>query len=221
MRPELDRVKNDLETMQKALGLGPAMGREWVQWMKRDRWFSLWWCVPGFILIATAVVPHDPIRYAGFLPDQWAGFLVCAVMLAITAAQMRKVAARDGRPEGLIREARRINGMTAEGLWFGIALAAQALIYFFWCRHYRIGFEPFWAGFFLIMGSSCLLAALAARAWILLGWALPFLAYGLCLPMVGVHSRWNGILFGLMFIAVALSFSFISILQIRLLERQK
>lgn len=220
MKQEFDRVKNDVETIQKAMGLVPSMGREWIQWMKRDQWFSLWWCLPGFILIAATLAPHAAIRYGGFLPAQWAGFLVGAAMLVITTVQMRRVTARDGRPEGLIRESKRIAGLTAEGLWFGISLATQALLYFVWCRHYQIGFAPFWAGLFLIMGSSCLLAALAARAWLLLGWAIPFLGYGLCLLVVGVHSRLNGVLLGLMFIAVALSFSFISVVQIRILERQ-
>ena len=56
MKQELNRVKNDVETMQKAMGLAPSMGQDWIQWMKRDRWFSLWWCLPGFILIAAAAV---------------------------------------------------------------------------------------------------------------------------------------------------------------------
>jgi hypothetical protein len=220
VKPELDRVKNDVETIQKALGLSPSMGRDWIQWMKRDRWSSLWWCLPGFILIATTLLPHDAIRYAGLLPAQWAGLLVGAVMLVIAAIQMRKVTAPDGRPDALIRESKRINGLTAEGLWFSLALATQAVLYFAWCRHYHIAFEPFWAGIFLIMGSSCLVAAMAARAWVLLGWAIPFLGYGLCLLLVDAHSRLNGVLFGLMFIAIALSFSLISVLQIRVLERQ-
>jgi len=221
MKPEIDRVKNDLDTMQKALGLVPSMGREWIHWMKRDKWFNLWWCLPGFICIVAALLPFDHAnRYAGLVPDQWAGLLVAAVMLVMTTVQTRKVTANDGRPEGLIRESKRINGLTAQGMWFGAALATQAILYFVWCRHYQIGFEPFWAGFFLLMGSSCLLAAVASKVWTLLGWAIPFLGYGLCLPLVQSHGKVNGVLLGLMFIAVALSFSFISVLQIRLLERQ-
>ena len=126
MKPEIERVKNDLETMQKAMGLGPALGREWIQWMKRDRWFSLWWCLPGFILIAAALLPLDhATRYAGLVPDQWAGLLVAAVMLALAVIQTRKVTAHDGRPEGLIRESKRINGLTAQGIWFNVVLVVQ------------------------------------------------------------------------------------------------
>jgi hypothetical protein len=221
MKPELDRVKSDLETMQKALGLAPSMGREWIEWMKRDRWFSLWWCLPGFILIAAALVPHDHVtRYGGLVFDQWAGLSVATVMLGIAVAHGRKVTANDGRPEGLKRESKRINGMSAEGLWFGLALLTQVSLYFLWGRQYRIAFEPFWAGLFILTGSSCLVAAVSARAWTLLGWAIPFLGYGLCLPLVQGHGKVNGVLFGMMFIAVALSFSFIAVMQIRNLEHQ-
>src|SRR6266436_93958 len=123
MKPELDRVKHDLETMEKALGLAPSMGREWIQWMKRDKWGGLWWCLPGFILIAAALLPHDHAnQYLGLVLDQWAGLLVAAVMLGIAAVGMRKVTANDRRPEGLVRESKRINGMTRQGLWFNLAL---------------------------------------------------------------------------------------------------
>ena len=53
-----------------------------------------------------------------------------------------------------------------------------------WCcilsgaRHYHIGFEPFWAGLFLLTGIHLSGGGSGARAWILLGWAIPFLAYG-------------------------------------------
>jgi hypothetical protein len=221
MRQELDRVKNDVETMQKALGLAPSMGREWLQWMKRDKWFSLWWCVPGFILIADALLPHDQTqRYWGLVLDQWAGLLVAAVMLGITIMHGRKMKTDDGRPEGLVREMKRVNGMNAQGFWWSVALAAQGVLYFIWCKHYRIGFEPFWAGLFLFMGSSCLATAVATRLWVLLGWAIPFLGYGICVPFVQSHGKVNGVLFGMMFIAVALSFSVIQVLQIRQVERQ-
>lgn len=221
MKQELDRIRNDVETMQKAMGLAPAMGREWIQWMKRDRWFSLWWCLPGFILIAAALWPFDHVqKYLGLVPDQWAGLLVAASLLGVAIGHARQVSGKDGRPEGMIRESRRVNGMSAQGIWFGLALAGQVLLYFVWGSRYHINFEAFWAGLFIFMGSTCLVGALAARAWILLGYAIPFLAYGLCLPLAEGHHTAKGILFGMMFIAVALSFSFIQVCQIRLIERQ-
>jgi hypothetical protein len=221
MKPELDRVKNDLETMQKAMGLAPSMGRKWIQWMKRDRWFSLWWCVPGFILIVAALLPLDHARrYLGLVPDQWAGILVATILLGVAIGYTRQVMGKDGRPESMVRESKRIHGTTVQALWFGLALAVQLFLYFVWGRHYHIAFEPFWAGLFILMGSTCLVAALTAKAWILLGYAIPFLTYGLCLPLAEGHHKVNGVLFGMMFIAVALSFSVIQVCHIWIIERQ-
>ena len=221
MKPELVRVQNDMAAIQRALGLAPAMGRDWLQWMKRDRWFSLGWCLPGLMVMAAALLPLDHAkRHWGLLPDQWAGILVAATLLGLASGYFRQLSGKDGRPEAMLRETKRVNGMTIQGLWFGLALAAQLSWYFAWGRHYHIAFPPFWAGLFMLMGFSCLVAALAANAWILLGYALPFLTYGLCLPLAEGHPRINGVLFGLMFIGVALSFSLIQVWQIRQVERQ-
>jgi hypothetical protein len=221
MQPDLDRLECDLATIQKALGLVPSAGREWIRWMKRDKWFSLWWSLPGFILIAAALLPLNRAgRFLGFGPDRWAGILAALSMLAISIVHSRKITSQDGRPAGLIREAKRINGMTTEGVWFAFAIIAQVGGYFLWSKVYRIPFEPFWAGLFILTGSSCLAGAVAARAWALLGWAIPFLGYGICVPFAGAHGKLSGVLLGAMFVAVALSFTFISSLQIRLLERQ-
>jgi hypothetical protein len=219
MKQELDRVKNDVETIQKAMGLAPSFNREWIQWMKRDKWFNLWWCLPGFIILASALLPFDRARrYLGLVPDQWAGILVAAALLGIAIGHTRQVTGKDGRPEGLIRESKRIYGLTSQGLWFGLACAVQLLLYFVWGRQHHIAPEPFWTGLFILMGSSCLVAALSARAWVLLGYAIPFMGYGLCLPLAGDHHTVKGILFGMMFIAVALSFSVIQVWEIRKVE---
>lgn len=221
MKQDLDRVKNDVVTIQKAMGLAPAMGREWIQWMKRDRWFSLWWCLPGIILIAAALLPFDHAKkYLGLVSDQWAGLLVAVSLLGLAMVHTRQVTRKDGRPEGVIRESKRVYGFTGQGLWFGLGLAAQTLLYFVWGSRYHIAFEAFWAGLFIFTGCTCLVGALVARAWTLLGYAIPFLAYGLCLPLAEGHPTVKGILFGMMFIAVALSFSFIQACQIRSIERQ-
>jgi len=221
VKQELDRVKNDVETMQKAMGLVPSMGREWIHWMKRDRWFSLWWCLPGFILIAAALLPFDrATRRLGLVLDQWAGILVAVTLLGLAVINTRQVTANDGRPESLVRESRCTNGLTAQGIWFGVALVGQLLLYFIWGARYHIAFEPFWSGLFILVGSTCLAAAVTGKAWILLGYAIPFVAYGLTLPIAQGHHKVNTILLGLMFIAVALSFSLVQTWQIRQIERQ-
>jgi len=145
---------------------------------------------------------------------------VAAVMLGITAFQSRRIVANDGRAPAVIRECKRLNGMTREGLWFSLALLAQVLLYFIWARHYHIAFEAFWAGLFISTGATCLVASVCTKVWTLLGWAIPLLAYGLSLPFAESHHKVNGVLLGMMFIAVALSFSIIQVWQIRRMERQ-
>jgi hypothetical protein len=220
MNTELNRIKDDLETMRKALGGSTSMTTDWLHWMKRDRWIGLWWCLPGLVLIVGALLPVDRAqRYFGLLFDQWTGLLVAAVLLALASLLMRRVKADDGRPAGLVREAKRLNGMSTEGVWFSGALLVALCLHFIWAKQYGISFRPFWAGLFLLMGSTCLVGAVSARAWPLLGWAIPFLAYALCLPLAEGNREFGSILLGLMFIAVALSFSIIAVVQIRLLTR--
>ncbi len=220
MKQELERMKNDLEVIQRAMGLAPAAGRDWIHWMRRDRWASLWWCLPGLICIVSALLPFDHARrHLGLAGGQWAGLLAAASLLALAIAHSRQVAGHDGRPEGMVRRGRRDSGMTAQGAWFGAACAAQLAAYFYWGWRYHITFEAFWAGLFVLFGSTCLVTALTARAWMLLGYGIPFLAYGLCLPLVAGNHKAGDILLGAMFVGVALSFSFIQALQIRRIER--
>ena len=80
MKQELDQIKHDVETIQKAMGLVPSRGREWIQWMQRDNWLNLWCCLPGVMLIASALLPSGKTeRYFGLALAQWAGLLVAAV----------------------------------------------------------------------------------------------------------------------------------------------
>jgi hypothetical protein len=207
MRPELDRIKKDLETMAKSSRVSNSMGSDWLLWMKRDRWIGLWWCLPGLILIATALVPHDRAqRYFGLVIDQWAGLLVGAVLLGLMHILTRKVVANDGRPPALIREAKLLNGFSIQGFWFMLAIALQLSVYFVWGMQYGIPFKPFWSGLFILMGSSCpgrghCRKGLAAAG---MGDSLFWRTRCACQSQTGTL---NSVAFclGLMFIAVALS----------------
>jgi hypothetical protein len=220
MKQELNRIKNDVETIQKAMGLPPVIGREWIQWVKRDRWFSLWWCLPGLIIIAAALLPlARSAKYLGLVPDQWAGILVALSLLVVASFNTRQMSGKDGRPEGMVREARRLYGVKAQ-CGFGMVSLIQIGAFVIWSRQHHLGFDSFWTGLFVIWGTTYLVAALASRAWILLGYGIPFMAYGLCVPMANGHFA-REFLFGMMFIAVALSFSVIQVWQIHQLESQK
>ncbi len=112
----------------------------------------------------------------------------------------------DGRPIGLVREYKRVNALT----W---TFLAPFVLYFVWGIQYRIGGQPFMAGLWLLSGSLTFVAAVSARIWVLLGWAIPLLALGLCQPVL--HGRWGGIGLGLMFIATALLCSAIQTWQLQ------
>src|SRR5262245_49247608 len=113
MKQELDRVKNDVETIQKAMGLAHSFRREWIQWMKRDQWFNLWWGLPGLIILASALLPFDrATKYLGLALEQWAGILAAVALLGIAISHTRQVTGNYGRPEDMIRESRRIYGLT-------------------------------------------------------------------------------------------------------------
>ena len=217
MNKEIDRIKNDVETIQKTLGLPPAVGRDWVHWMQSDCWFHLWWCLPGAIIVIAALLPVDPhARYFGLMLNQWAAILCAASLLGIAIAASWRTKGKDGRPEAMVREQMRMG----RAAWvFSSGLYVQILLYFLWGWRSHVPFEAFWGGLFLVMGSTLLIGALVARAWGALGFAMPFIAYGLCVILVPhavvPHSKVNGVLFGSMFIAIGLCFTFLEAARIR------
>lgn len=221
MKPEIDRVKHDVETMQKAMGLVPSMGREWIHWMRRDNWLNLWWVLPGTMLIAASFFPVDKTaKYFGLVLAQWTGILVAAVMLGILILSIRKMTANDGRPQSLIREYRRYWGIDAHGKWVNLALALEFLLYFLWARHFQISLGAFWSGIYILAGCTYLVLATISRLWLLLGVAMPILAYGLFAAWFSGQGKISGIPLGIMFIGIGLSCAIIQVWQIRKIERE-
>jgi hypothetical protein len=222
MKQELDRVKNDVETMQRAMGLAPAMGREWIQWMKRDYWLNFWWCLPGTILIASSFLPPAGAarRYFGLALAQWIGILVGAAMLGVMIISMRKMTADEGRPQSLIREYKRYWGIDTHGRWVSLALLLEFMLYVVWAWHFRIGIGAFWSGYFILVGSTFFLLAVISKLWLLLGVAVPILVYGLFEALLCDTSKIGGIPLGIMLMGIGLSCSIIQVWQIRQIERQ-
>lgn len=221
MKQDLDRVKNDVETMQRAMGLAPAIGRDWIQWMKRDNWLNFWWCLPGTILIASSFLPPDSTaRYFGLASAQWTGILVAAVMLGVMIISMRKMTANDGRPQSLIREYKRYWGIDAHGRWVSLALLLEFLLYVVWAWHFRIGIGAFWSGYFILVGSTFVVLAVISKLWLLLGVAIPILVYGLFEALLCDKNKIGRVPLGIMFIGIGMSCSIIQAWQIRQIERQ-
>jgi drug/metabolite transporter superfamily protein YnfA len=221
MKQELDRVKNDVETMQKAMGLAPSVRREWIPWMKRDNWLNLWWCLPGIMLIASSYLPSgNAEKYFGLVLAQWSGILVAAAMLGLMIISIRKMTANDGRPQSLIREYKRYWGIDAHGRWVCLALSLEFLLYFLWARHFEIGLGAFWSGLCILVGSTYIVLAIISKLWLLLGVAVPFLVYGLFEALLPGKGKIGGIPLGIMFIGIGLSSAIIQVWQIRQIERQ-
>ena len=106
MEPELNRIKDDLAAMQKAIGLTPSPGRAWLPWLKRDTRLFWLFCVPGALLIlASLLLPAGgTATFLGLMAAQWVGILVAALLLGILLIVSRRSGPEDGRPEGLVRE---------------------------------------------------------------------------------------------------------------------
>ena len=221
MKPELDRVKNDVETMQRAMGLAPAAGLEWVRWMRRDNWLNLWWGLPGTMLIVSSFLPPDKAaKLFGLVSAQWTGLLVSAAMLVVMFVSIRKMTANEGRPQSLVREYKRCWGLDAHGRWVSLALLLELVLYVVWARHFRIGFAAFWSGYCILVGSTTLIMAVISKLWLLLGLALPILVYGLFEALISDKGRIGGIPLGIMLIGIGLSCAIIQAWQIRQIERQ-
>jgi hypothetical protein len=215
MKPELERVKGDLETMQKAIGITPSAGREWIQWLKRDNWLNLWWGLPGLVLIVASLARLDGAQEVlGLAAGQWVGLLVTAVLLGMLVFWGRMMKS-DVRPATVMREYRKINAL---GGWFLAGFLVQFAVYAVWARQHGIGGPAFMAGLWLLSGMSTLLLATVTKAWIYLGWAIPLLAFGLCQPLL--RGKSGGLWLGLVFIAAALLCSLIQALQSRALEKE-
>jgi hypothetical protein len=219
MNTEIDRVKTDLETIQKAIGPAPNFGREWLQWLKRDNWSSLWWCLPGVVFIIGALLPFDDTKkFFGLLPDQWVCLLAAVVTLGILFRSQRRLFWNAARPAGLVRVQKKLN---IRGYWLLLAIFVQFLFYLIWAKQSGVGQPAILGLYFLVAGSASMVMAIAWKAWAMFGWAIAFLACGVCQPAV-MHSRLNGILLtlGMLFIIGSLLSSVFQALQLRKIESQ-
>ncbi len=220
MKYELERVKNDVETMQRALGLAPAMEREWVPWLKRDKWLNLVWALPGLILLTFSFLPFGRReKYLGLLPNQWMGVLAAAALLGVLVVGW-KLTTNGGRPQSLVREYKRFYGIDGHGKWVSLALFLEFLLYFIWAFHFRISTQAFMSGLFIIMGATYLVITVISKLWLLFGVAIPFLVFGLYEALFAGKGPIGGISLGMMFIGIGLLGFIIQTWQIRKIERE-
>jgi hypothetical protein len=221
MKQELDRVKNDIETIQSAIGLSPSVAQDWVRWMKRDNWLFLWWCLPGAMMITSSFLPAGyPEKYFGYTLGAWTGILAAALAGGLLFVGIRKTTANDGRPQSLIREYRQYWGLDANGKWAGLAFLLGCALYVFWAWRFRISRGAFGPGVCILAGSTYLVAAIVSRQWLLLGVAVPVLGYGLFAALLSGNGMEGGVPLGITCIAIGLCSYLIQVWQIRKVERQ-
>lgn len=214
MKPEIERVKNDLETIQKAMGTEPSFGKDWAKWLRRDNWLNLWWLLPATLLLASTFVPWgNGAKYWGLAPQQWAGVLVAAVLFGMLLFWNRAVMRRDGRPDGLVREYKKINAL---GAWFLIPFLGQIAIYFLWASQHGLPGKTVMSGLWLVCASSLATLAVVTRLWLYLGWALPMVIYAFLLPRVS--REWGGAALGGLFVIAAFLSWLITAFQVRVWE---
>ena len=210
--PEMDRIKNDLATMQKAIGLAPSPGREWAPWLRRDNLLNLLFCLPGVMLLASAAFLPSPgkEKFLGLVAAQWTGVAVALVLLGILAAAMRISRRPNGRPDGLVREYKRIN----RHVW---AILPPLGLYFLWGAQHSVDGAAFTAGLWIWSGSLLGVMAVLTGVRVYFGWAVPLVIYGLSLPLLkGVDA---GLALGAVMIAGALLCVLIQAREARRLER--
>jgi hypothetical protein len=216
MKPEIERVKNDLETIQKAMGTAPAFGRDWAKWIRRDNWLTLWWLLPAAILLATSLVHWEGgERYLGLKPEQWAGVLVAVVLIGMLVFWNRAVKRGEGRPDGLVREYKRLNSGSG---WFLIPFLIQIVLYFAWANQHGLTGKTVMSGLWLVCAFSMATIAMVSRYWLYLGWAVPMAAYALLLPHVS--HQWGGAALGALFVVAALLSWLITSVQVRMWEKK-
>lgn len=216
MKPEIERVKNDLETMQKAMGSEPSFGHDWAKWIRRDNWMTLWWLLPAAILLTASFVHwENSQRYFGLKPEQWIGVLVALVMVGMLVFWNRAVTRRNGRPDGLVREYKRLNAL---GWWSLIPFLAQFALYFAWADQHGLSGNNMMSGLMLMCACSMTTMGMVTRYWLYVGWALPMAAYAFLLPHVS--QQWGGAALGAFLVVGALLSWLITSVQVRFLEKQ-
>lgn len=212
MEPELNRIKDDLATMRKAIGLAPSPGRAWLPWLKRDTRLLPLFCGPGaLIILASLLLPAAGTgTFLGLVAAQWVGILVAALLLGILLIVKRRSGPEDGRPDGLVREYKRINRQLR-------VILPPIGLYFIWGAQHSVGREAFTAGLWILSGSLLGVTAFLAGPRVNYGWAIPMVTYGLCEPLLG--SSFSGVWLGVLFIVSAALCTAIQKAELRRMEK--
>jgi hypothetical protein len=166
---ELRRMKEDIEAIADATGLGPAARRE-------DVWANLGVAGGGLVALAWALLPHG-------LPTQW-GMIPLILLVAVYLIRMRvKYRRRTGRSPIRRRE------YTGD-LIGAVVVGALALVYRLWATELGISLTFAGGALLFVLGLSLVLPVLRdRRRFPDLGLAASLMACGLIVPVWSV-SVW-------------------------------
>ncbi len=166
---EVQRVKDDLATLQRAAGLESLVGRE-------DVWANLAIAAAGVVAVVWALLPHG-------MPQQWGMVPLVLVVLSYLTWQR----ARHRQSTGRSAIERKKYSAELAGVAVVIVLA---LVYRLWANELGISREVAGGAAFFILGAAIVVFCLRERQrWPELGTAVPIMACGLAIPMLSV-STW-------------------------------
>jgi hypothetical protein len=161
-QPDLDRVRNDLETIRNAAGVGLPFSRDDVR-------TGLWCAACGLLICAWAVIGPRESRWLLYIP----------LSIAVLACAHSYVTARRKRHHEPVRWREHRLSIIAS------AVAVPAAIgYLFWERHVGVprGMSGAASVFFIGVGLT-VFAMLEPRRRYFLGGAIPLMAFGLAIPL--------------------------------------
>ncbi len=166
---EVQRVKEDLATLQQAAGLEPLVARE-------DVWANLVIAAAGVVAVVWALLPHG-------MPQQWGMVPLVLVVLSYLIWQR----ARHRQSAGRSAIERKKYSSELAGV---ILITALALVYRLWATELGISRAIAGGAAFFILGAAIVVFGLReSRRWPELGMAIPIMLCGLAIPLLSV-STW-------------------------------
>ena len=166
---EVQRVKEDLATLQQAAGLEPLVGREDIR-------ANLAIAVAGVVAVVWALLPHG-------MPQQWG--MVPLVLVVLSYLIWQRARHRQGTGRSAIERKK----YSAE-LVGVILITALALVYRLWATELGISRAIAGGAAFFILGAAIVVFGLReSRRWPELGMAIPIMLCGLAIPLLSV-STW-------------------------------
>ncbi len=166
---EVQRVKEDLATLQRAAGLESLVGRE-------DVWANLAVAAAGVVAVVWALLPHG-------MPQQWGIVPLVLVVLSYLIWQR----ARHRQSTGRSAIERKKYSAELAGV---ILITALALVYRLWANELGISRAVAGGAAFFILGAAIVVFGLRERErWPELGMAIPIMLCGLAIPLLSV-STW-------------------------------